>query len=145
MTALHQAKPHTLHPACSSQKARVHRTWSERASAACSRLRFGLAKGGPCGRRSRLHNARLNGAGCDAPPSAWQAVKRSLVCGVASRLRQVKRSLCMACVRLAWRGVMRRVVLVRWRACVGAVCAPLRHALAVCMCVCTHAPQTSCA
>ena len=42
-------------------------------------------------------------------------------------------------------GVVRRVVPVRWRACVGAVCAPLRNALAVCMCVCTHAPQTSCA
>ena len=71
--------------------------------------------------------------------------KRSLVCRVASRWRQVKRSLCMACIGLVWRGVMRRVVFARWRVCVGAVCAPVRHALAVCMCVRTHAPQTSCA
>ena len=128
------------------QKARVHRTWSERASAACSRLRFGSCKGGPFGRRSRSHNARANGA-------LWLTRRRrhgkqSSVawCGW---LRQACVKSSVACAWLAsclcGVGVMRRVVPVRWRACVGAVCAPLRHALAVCMCVRTHAPQTSCA
>ena len=114
-----QAKPRTASRLL-LQKARVHRTWSERASAACSRLRFGSGEGGPCGRRSRSHNARLNGAVVDAQPSAWQAVKRSLVWLVASSLRQVKRSLCMACVGLVWRwrDASRRacaLACVRWR------------------------------
>ena len=79
-----------------------------------------LWQGGPCGRRSRSHNARANGAVVDAPPSAWQAVKRNRVWLVASSLRQVKRSLCMACVGLVWRwrDASRRacaLACVRWR------------------------------
>ena len=124
----------------------MYRTWSERASAACSVSRFGSGKGGPDARRSRSHNARVNGAVFDAPLSAWQAVKRSLVCRVcvksssvacawlASRLRQVKRSLCMACVKLVLRVAMRRVVCVCWRALACALAQSahlLRHALAV--------------
>ena len=76
----------------------MYRTWSERASAACSLSRFVSGKGGPEARRSRSHNARVNGAVFDAPLSAWQAVKRSLC---VSGLRQdcVKSS--VACEWLA--------------------------------------------
>ena len=76
----------------------MYRTWSERASAACSVLRFGSVKGGPEARRSLSHNARVNGAGFDAPLSAWQAVKRSLV---REWLRQDCVNSSVACVWLA--------------------------------------------
>ena len=120
MTALRQAKPHTLHPACSyRRRVCIALGASERVPRVpvCASAR---AKGAPAvAVRARIMRGGTV-LGVDARPSAWQAVKRSLVWLVASRVRQVKRSLCMACVGLVWRwrDASRRacaLACVRWR------------------------------
>ena len=122
----------------------MYRTWSERASAACSVSRFGSGKGGPEARRSRLHNARVNGAVFDAPLSAWQAVKRSLV---REWLRQEFVRSSVACAWLA--SSLCRVAsspccvarCVASCSCVG-VCA--RACVGVCVCVRVCSLRTCC-
>ena len=145
MTTPHVKRSHALHPACSyRRRVCIALGASERVPRVpvCASAR---AKGAPAvAVRARI----MRGQTVLWLTRRRRHGKQSSVawCGW---LRQACVKSSAACARLASGlcgvGVMRRVVPVRWRACVGAVCAPLRHALAVCMCVRTHAPQTSCA